>query len=532
VWKQGMAGWVGVTEAPELSPALTPPPPPPSTKRLDNFDTARTIRPDAAPSLFRREQDDLNLGKTRMADAPSDPQVPQSTPPPSSRPSAQQEVIQGVDFPVGYVLDDTFVITLKLGQGGMGAVYRVTDRETQVEYAIKVLASALAGNPQALRDLKKEVAVAQPLVHQNLLNIKYFADSGPVKYVVMENIDGEDLETYRRRKGGRISQENFARIAPQILAGLDYLHERGVVHLDIKPQNIMVSKSGEVKITDYGISKTIKEQLAQQDQSQAAAGTLCYMAPEQIRGEVCDRRTDVYAVGIMFHLLLAGRFPFPTESREQVARWHIDEKHSMNDLGTPAFNAVVRKCLRTVPSERFLSCHDLLKELTEANQTVTETEISGSHTHPGDSTAENISFLISAIRRTIRTPPAEIAKLNIVPVTYGKVIRNEQGAYAFPDTTPSLLRGVAAIYKLDGLLEKQPLVDPVLELVSLLERRQMMGLTIHTLVKDQLQQLISLAQPVADKTLSIKDKFMTGVKGGARKKFCEKVVELLQDFAR
>ena len=82
-----------------------------------------------------------------------------------------------------------------------------------------------------------------------------------------------------------------------------------------------------MKITDYGISKTIKEQLAQQDQSQVTAGTLCFMAPEQIRGAVCDPRTDVYAVGIMFHLLLAGVFPFPTESREQIVKWHTDKGH-------------------------------------------------------------------------------------------------------------------------------------------------------------------------------------------------------------
>lgn len=203
------------------------------------------------------------------------------------------------------------------------------------------------------------------MTHQNLLNIKYLADSGPVKYVVMEHVDGEDLESYRLRKGGKISPADFAAIAPQILAGLEFLHERGVVHLDIKTQNIMVSKSGDVKITDYGISRTIKEQLDRQDETDLPIGTLCFMSPEQLRpGTVCDRRADIYALGMTFHLLLTGGFPFPLDDRQRIVQWHIDEQHAIANLGHPTLNRVIVKALASRAESRYATCKELLADLS------------------------------------------------------------------------------------------------------------------------------------------------------------------------
>ena len=163
------------------------------------------------------------------------------------------------------------------------------------------------------------------------------------------------METYRLRKGGKLASDEFCHVATQILAGLSYLHDKGVVHLDIKPQNVMVAKTGEVKLTDFGIAKTIKEQLASRDQSQVPMGTLCYMAPEQLRGEVCDLHADVYSLGILFHLLLLGKFPFPTMTREEVVAWHLGPGCTLN--GVPReWCSLLSKCLARKPQDRFSSC--------------------------------------------------------------------------------------------------------------------------------------------------------------------------------
>ena len=347
-----------ISQAPEFANNTLRPSPAPvdsattDTRKTQSLDAARTMQ--QAPT--ENMADSLDYGSTMPFGWPVT--QPSSKPPPTD-PSPS------VNFPVGHILDDRLVITRKLGKGGMGAVYRVTDRETDVDYAIKVLIPELVGSPAALADLRKEVARAQPLTHQNLLNIKYLADSGPVKYVVMEHVDGEDLESYRLRKGGKIPPADFAAIAPQILAGLEFLHERGVVHLDIKPQNIMVSKSGDVKITDYGISRTISEQLDRQDETDMPIGTLCFMPPEQFRlGTVCDRRADIYALGMTFHLLLTGRFPFPLDDRQRIVQWHIDEQHAIANLGHSTLNRAIGKALASRAESRYGSCKGLLTDLS------------------------------------------------------------------------------------------------------------------------------------------------------------------------
>jgi serine/threonine protein kinase/type II secretory pathway pseudopilin PulG len=271
-------------------------------------------------------------------------------------------VAEFVALKTGTVLDNRYVITHLIGRGGMGAVYKAVDKEIESECAIKVLAPELAASAEAVTSLRREVAIAQKLTHQNLLRVNYLCTNSSPPFLVMEHIDGEDLETYRLRKGGKLSSDDFCHVATQILAGLTYLHDKGVVHLDIKPQNVMVAKTGEVKLTDFGIARTIKEQLASKDQSQVPMGTLCYMAPEQLRGEVCDLHADVYSLGILFHLLLAGKFPFPTTAREDVVAWHLGPEYAPD--GVPReWCRLLRKCLARKPQDRFSSCAEIVASL-------------------------------------------------------------------------------------------------------------------------------------------------------------------------
>jgi serine/threonine protein kinase len=412
----------------------------------------RAARPAPAPS-----GDDFDFGATQRAAAQFE-EPPVEAVPCDDAPS-------GVDFPVGHVFDNKFVVTLKLGQGAMGAVYRVTDRETQVEYAVKVLAPDLVGDPRALAELKREMAVAQPLTHQNLLNIKWFADTGPVKYVLMENIDGEDLETYRLRKGGKVSLDDFYRLAPQILTGLEFLHERGVVHLDVKPQNVMLSRRGEIKITDYGISKTIKEQLANRQSVEVPAGTLCFMAPEQLRpGAICDRRTDVYAVGIMFHLLVAGQFPFSTYGREDVLKWHIDEMHVIDTLGSPELTEIVQRALHVDPGERWSSCQQML-DAVSASKSAARKEIAPSRVSAPkrDAQLERIQQLLDFAMDFCVYRAGSM-------ITPGKVFKAADGSYSVPSGG-----GAALFSQIAKSISGQQLIDLVDELSQLVRQMKYEG---------------------------------------------------------
>jgi serine/threonine protein kinase len=351
LWKEGMKDWAQARIVRGLFPqeaAATPKPPPLPPPLPDALDAERTA-PRATPPPARIA-DDLDREATRRP-----PGVATAVPP-------LVQVRSATDLK-GQVLDN-FLITKRLGEGGMGVVYKATDRDTDVEYAIKVLPPALSADPRALADLKKEVANAQALTHQNLLKINYLKSFGPTTYIVMEYIDGEDLEEYRRRKAGALKLDEFRKIAPQILTGLDYLHDRGIVHLDVKPHNIMLTRNGEVKITDYGISRSIKEQLRQGDRQEPPTGTLCYMAPEQLRGgDVLDRRADVYAAGMMFLRLLTEKFPFDLKNHQAITAWHLDPRHQIHSTGTPSLDTVLRKALAVNPSERYSSCQEMLRAL-------------------------------------------------------------------------------------------------------------------------------------------------------------------------
>ncbi|MGL6193684.1 MAG: protein kinase domain-containing protein [Thermoguttaceae bacterium] len=297
----------------------------------DDWDRMQTIRP------HRNFADDLDVSETM-------------------RPSTFPGNLTTDELKRGDILDGKYQVIKKLGQGGMGAVYKVIDMATDVEFAVKVVLPAYIRDPIALKELRVELAKAQTLTHQNLLNYKSFGDSGPIKYIVMELIDGENLEEYRLRKGGKLIETDAIEIANQIMNGLHYFHEKGLVHLDLKPQNIMVSRSGEVKITDYGISKSIKEQIEINTQGGGmAAGTLCFMAPEQLNGSFCDSRADTYALGLIMFQLLTGQLPFSVETKEGIVAWHLDTRHRCPKTGSTAFDQAIEKAISVDPKQRCVS---------------------------------------------------------------------------------------------------------------------------------------------------------------------------------
>ena len=489
LWKNGMPGWAPAPSVPGLfaadaldvqSTAKTapraaaadvldhqstarpiaevPPRRPPSNDGLDGEVTAARR---SAPPEPRPLADDLDRQATSRA-AGGPPLV-------QARPAATADL-------KGQVIDN-FLITRRLGEGGMGVVYKATDRDTDVEYAIKVLTPALCADPQALADLKKEVAHAQALTHQNLLKINYLATSGSLTYIVMECIDGESLEEYRLRKGRALPPEDFKKIAPQILSGLEFLHEKGVVHRDIKPQNIMIARNGDIKITDYGIALSIKEQLRRGSEVEAM-GTLTYNAPEQMSGgDVVDRRADIYALGLMFHRLVSGQFPFNEKDKKAIVAWHKDENHRIANLGNPALNAVIQKAVSVNPAARFASCRDLLKELGQYGLIDRQDAEPAQPAVTGK--GEQLLELTRLIRQQMQKRGTEM-----IQNRYPRVQKSEDGSYAMPPKS---------------MFEPPGLVNPAEELGNELDVAQTRGVRMDPRVTQNVMALVQQAESILTK---------------------------------
>jgi serine/threonine protein kinase len=436
----------------------------PAGDPLDGQVTARRVTPGVPP----RAGDDLDREVTRRGRPAADPAplVP--------------AVPAGGDLR-GQVVDQ-FLITKRLGEGGMGVVYKATDQETEVEYALKVLPPALCADPRALADLKKEVATAHALTHQNLLAIRSLATSGSLTYLVMEYIDGESLEEYRLRKGRTISADDFKKIAPQLLSGLDYLHEKGIVHRDVKPQNIMITRNGEIKVTDYGIALSIKEQL-RRGQSAEVIGTLCYNAPEQMRGgEVVDRRADIYAVGLMFYRLVTGRFPFNDRDRAAIRAWHNDERHQLANVGNPGLATVLQKALAVNPAARYASCRDMLKDL--ARYGLIESQDAEPAAPAVTGKAEQLLELTRLTRQLLQKRQAELR----TDFNYPVVMKTDGGSYEIPK------KDALSKFKAFGKKLTGGLVNPVEELANELDALQTRGQAVDPRVAQNVLLLIQEAE--------------------------------------
>ena len=334
------------------------------------FGEQSTGNPEPTPS----PADDMLSGRTRLATT-ADPGLPL---PQSPKASSNAPTVG-----VGTVLADRYIVTRTLGEGGMGSVYLAVDKDTEHEVALKMVSAGLADQPGMLSILMKEVATARKLAaHPNLLRILDIHLRNQPPFITMEAALGGDLHEYWLSHARKVEPSEVTRIITEVLRGLHSLHDARVVHQDIKPQNILFSASGSVKITDYGISKSIQEQV--RTGGSDGAGTLAYMAPEQLQGQICDRRADLYAVGIMAHQLLTGRFPFTGTTATEVEAWHTTGSRALTGLPSP-YDQVIAKMIAIQPEERFRTAQEVL-EAIEPHQDVT-----GSVPRMGDGPSEVVS---------------------------------------------------------------------------------------------------------------------------------------------
>ena len=264
----------------------------------------------------------------------------------------------------GSVLIERYEILELLGEGGVGAVYKARDRAVDRPVALKVLHSKLAWRQEVLQRFKHELILARQVTHQNVIRIFDLGVTHDLKFITMEYVEGQDLATLLSQRG-KFTPEESARIIQHVCRALNAAHSAGVIHRDLKPQNIMVSTQGRVLVMDFGIARSAEvKSLTQTGQM---IGTPEYMSPEQARGEKVDHRTDLYAAGLVFYELLLGKMPYKAKTAMNSLFKRMEEQAvppaELDPTIPRDMSDLVVKCLQMDPERRYQSALEILQDL-------------------------------------------------------------------------------------------------------------------------------------------------------------------------
>jgi eukaryotic-like serine/threonine-protein kinase len=267
------------------------------------------------------------------------------------------------------VLADRYEIDTVLGQGGMAKVFLGTDRVLGRTVAVKVLSPQFAGDDNFVSRFRREAQSAAGLNHPNIVSVYDTGNQNDVHYIVMEYIEGRTLRDVIREEGP-LHPQRAIEVGEALARALAAAHEAGLVHRDVKPGNIMFTRDGEVKVTDFGIARTSSGDTL--TQTAAVLGTASYLSPEQAQGTSVDARSDVYSVGCVLYEMLTGRPPFTGDSPVSIAYKHVKEDPvppaRLNpDIPSP-LEAVVMKCMAKNPENRYQTANELREDLERLSQ--------------------------------------------------------------------------------------------------------------------------------------------------------------------
>ena len=269
-----------------------------------------------------------------------------------------------MDKYIGKRLDGRYEIQELIGVGGMANVYRCTDTIDDREVAIKILKDEYLNNEEFIRRFKNESKAIAMLSHPNIVKVYDVSFGDMIQYIVMEYIDGITLKEYIDRQG-IIEWKDALHLATQILKALQHAHECGIVHRDIKPQNIMLLQDGTIKVTDFGIARFSDK--ATRTMTEQAIGSVHYIAPEQARGDVTDGKTDIYSVGVMLYEMLTGKLPFDGDSAVTVALMQLQstpKRPREVNPGIPiGLEQITMKAMQKQPSARYTSAAEMLSDI-------------------------------------------------------------------------------------------------------------------------------------------------------------------------
>ena len=268
---------------------------------------------------------------------------------------------------IGKILDNRYEILDVIGVGGMAVVYKAYCHRLHRFVAIKVLKRDLAADAEFRRRFHEEAQAVAMLSHPNIVSVYDVSKGDDLDYIVMELIDGITLKQYMQKKQGRLNWRESLYFITQIVRALGHAHSRGIIHRDIKPQNIMVLRDGSVKVADFGIARIMSA--AQTTLTQEALGSVHYISPEQARGSHIDARADIYSAGVVLYEMLTGRLPFDGDSPVSVAIQHINAKPIAPREIVPdiplGLEQITMKAMASRIDQRYMNAEAMLRDLEE-----------------------------------------------------------------------------------------------------------------------------------------------------------------------
>ena len=273
-------------------------------------------------------------------------------------------VVPAGEFAPGTMLGERYEIISQLGQGGMGAVYKARDTELERLVALKIIRPELTTNPEMLKRFKQELILARQVTHRNVIRIFDLGQADGFKFITMEFLEGQDLRAVLREKG-KLAPEDAAKVILQICRALEAAHGEGVIHRDLKPQNIMMDANGRAYVMDFGIARSAY--LPGMTQTGALVGTPEYMSPEQAKGEKIDERSDLFSLGVILYELVVGKSPYYSETPLATLWKRIQEKATplieVDPTVPKELSDIVAKALEIEPENRFASAKEFEQHL-------------------------------------------------------------------------------------------------------------------------------------------------------------------------
>lgn len=315
----------------------------------------------------------------------------------------------------GIYLQDRYEILELIGSGGMSDVYKARCHKLNRLVAVKVLKEEFSTDENFVGKFKMEAQAAAGLSHPNIVNIYDVIDEGNIHYIVMELIEGITLKNYISKKGHLEVKETIG-IAIQVAQGIAAAHEQNIIHRDIKPQNMIISRDGKVKVADFGIARAVSAQTL----NSAAMGSVHYISPEQARGGYSDTRSDIYSLGITMFEMATGRLPFEGDNTVTIALAHLEEPITRPSIYNPdipvSLERIILKCTEKKPERRYSSASEVINDLRKAL------------VNPNDDFVKTAPL----IDHTAQTVTISDKELELIKGTHRPVMYDSPGGYEHP----------------------------------------------------------------------------------------------------